>query len=216
MTTLELSFPKVKQAPQGIKRGIDFILAVILLFLAAPLVAFMALLVRQDTPGPSFYWQWRIGIGGRPFRLLKLRSMVDGAEDGLEACLNGDPARRPDWEAFQKLRHDPRLTKVGAFLRRWSIDELPQLWNVLRGEMSLVGPRPMLPSQQIIYGPQIDLYVQVRPGMTGLWQVNGRNQTSFAERADWDAQYIRNWRPRLDVEILIRTVGVILRGDGAF
>jgi lipopolysaccharide/colanic/teichoic acid biosynthesis glycosyltransferase len=148
--------------------------------------------------------------------MWKFRSMAVGAEEELEAILRGRPGERLNWAQYQKLWKDPRLTRLGSSLRRWSLDELPQSWNVLRGEMSLVGPRPILPSQQEIYGPLLALYQQVRPGMTGLWQVSGRNRTSFAERVEWDVRYIKGWGLLLDARILVRTLGVLLRGDGAY
>lgn len=216
MTTIELPYQGASLAPLKTRRALDFALALVLLAIAAPIMTFLAALIRLESRGPALYRQWRIGAGGRPFQILKLRSMVVGAEDDLEGYLNKELDKRSDWERYHKLRDDPRLTPVGRFLRRWSLDELPQLWNVLWGEMSLVGPRPILPSQRETYGPRIDLYVQVKPGMTGLWQVNGRNRTSFIERVDWDARYIRSWSLRLDAAILLRTLGVILSGDGAY
>jgi lipopolysaccharide/colanic/teichoic acid biosynthesis glycosyltransferase len=216
MTTLELPYQGASSTLQWIKRGTDILLALICLVVTAPLMLLLVALIQLDSPGPALYRQWRIGAGGRPFRILKLRSMVDGADENLAGYLQGNPARKTDWEQYQKLTDDPRLTRVGCFLRRWSLDELPQLMNVLSGEMSLVGPRPILPSQREIYGSRIKLYIQAKPGMTGLWQVSGRNRTSFAERVDWDARYVQNWSLRLDVLILLRTLGVILSGEGAF
>ena len=216
MTTLELLYLSTTLAPKRAKRAIDILMAFILLVIAAPFVALILALIRLDSPGPALYRQWRIGAGGRPFRILKLRSMVDGAEYGLESHLEANLNLRDDWQRYQKLHDDPQLTLIGRFLRRWSLDELPQLWNVLIGEMSLVGPRPILPSQREIYGAKLKLYAQVKPGMTGLWQVSGRNRTSFAERVDWDARYVQSWSLGLDLLILLRTLGVVLRGDGAY
>ena len=134
--------------------------------------------------------------------------MVEDAEAILHDCLQRDPRMQEEWETTQKLKNDPRLTRVGKILRRLSLDELPQLYNILFGEMSLVGPRPILPEQQEAYGKAYTLYVKVRPGLTGMWQVSGRNSTTFEERAQWDDYYVRNWSIWLDIYILLRTIWV--------
>jgi lipopolysaccharide/colanic/teichoic acid biosynthesis glycosyltransferase len=190
-------------------------LAALGILLGLPLFALIALLIHLDSPGPVFYRQTRVGKGGTPFCLFKFRTMAAGAPEQLEAALERDPALRLSYLQFQKLWDDPRLTRLGRFLRRTSLDELPQLWNVVWGEMSLVGPRPILPDQAGLYGPSLPLYISVRPGLTGLWQVSGRNRLSFAERARLDERYIRNWSLLWDLRLLARTVGVVLRGDGA-
>jgi len=148
--------------------------------------------------------------------LLKFRTMWSGAESRLEAILRDNPELLQDWEKYQKLKDDPRLTRVGRVLRRFSLDELPQLFNVLRGEMSLIGPRPILPSQRDEYGPAFVRYIRVRPGITGLWQVSGRNLLTFVERVRMDNDYLDRWSPALDFTILARTLWVVIKGQGAY
>ncbi len=201
---------------EALRRALDLFLALLALALALPLLLLVAAAVRLDSPGPVLFRQERLGRGGRPFRLLKFRTMRPGAEMELPLLLQDDPARRLSWEQFGKLWQDPRLTRSGRFLRRFSLDELPQLVNVLRGEMSLVGPRPILPSQREAYGPAFEAYRRVRPGLTGLWQVQGRNLTSFAERARLDALYLERRSLRGDLIILLRTLPCVLRGEGAY
>lgn len=201
---------------QGIKRLLDFLLATAVLVLALPVMGMIAILIRMDSPGPTLIRQIRLGRGGTAFAMLKFRTMRRGAEKDLEDVLTRDPELRLTWQQFQKLVHDPRLTPVGRRLRHWSVDELPQLWNVVRGEMSLVGPRPFLPEQRAFYGSAVEEYFRVRPGVTGLWQVSGRNQLSFEERVELDVQYLRRRSLRLDLEILLRTVWVVMGARGAF
>jgi len=199
-----------------VKRMMDLIIAVLGLFLASPLLAMIALLIKAESRGAVFFRQWRIGEGGRKFLLYKFRTMYDHSDHFLDDYFRGDPTQRISWEQFQKLHNDPRLTLMGKFLRHSSLDELPQLWNILIGEMSLVGPRPILLDQREIYGPAYHTYIEMRPGLTGLWQVMGRNRVSFAERAQLDVYYARNWSLKLDLNILLRTVLVVIRRDGAF
>jgi len=210
--------PKALPAPSGngvyrrvLKRAADVAAVLLAAPVVVPLVGAMALAVACDG-GPLFYTQQRIGRGGRRFRLWKLRSMVPDAERRLEVHLAADPAARQEWETTQKLRVDPRVTRVGRLLRRSSLDELPQLWNVLIGEMSLVGPRPMMPCQERLY-PGAAYYL-LRPGITGHWQTAGRNATSFAARADYDDAYEAELSLATDLRILARTVAVVLRGTG--
>lgn len=198
------------------KRLLDTIGALVLLLMLSPFLPILAVVIKVDSPGGVFYQQERIGRGGKPFKLLKFRTMYPSASDMLEAIIHEDPNHKVSWEQYQKLLDDPRLTPVGQVMRRMSIDEIPQVWNVIRGEMSLVGPRPFLPEQKSHYGEAYASYVQVRPGITGLWQINGRNLTSFTERARWDEYYVRNWSFLLDVYILLRTIGVVVRGEGAY
>ncbi len=199
-----------------LKRALDVAVAALGLLLASPLLLTLAVLIRLDSPGPALYRQWRVGRGGRLFRMFKFRTMRQGAEGDLARLLQGDPRARLTWEQWQKLVHDPRLTRLGRWLRRTSLDELPQLWNVLKGDMSLVGPRPILPSQRALYGPAMAGYIQMRPGVTGLWQVSGRNRLSFDERVALDQRYLAERGLRMDLWILLRTVVVVLRGEGAF
>ena len=194
-----------------LKRWLDLVFVLAAAPLALPLVLALAFLVRRDG-GPAFFLQERVGRDGRVFRILKLRSMVVDAEARLEAHLDADPALRAEWDANQKLRNDPRITAVGRFLRRSSLDELPQLWNVLRGEMSVVGPRPMLPEQRELYPGRA--YYRMRPGITGPWQVSDRNAVSFADRARFDADYAGRMSLPTDVVIMLLTVRTMLRGTG--
>jgi lipopolysaccharide/colanic/teichoic acid biosynthesis glycosyltransferase len=179
-------------------------------------VGLFALLIKLEDRGPIFYANERIGLRGRKFKAWKLRSMVMNGEAVLLDYLEKNPHERAQWQATQKLKRDPRLTRTGRFIRKTSIDELPQFWNVLIGEMSVVGPRPMLESQVDLYGPSFRLYKQVRPGVTGLWQVSGRNHLTFADRATLDKYVIQNWSVWLDIYILFRTVRAVITADGAY
>ena len=176
-----------------------------------PLILFLALLVACDGGNP-FFAQKRLGRNGRVFRILKLRSMVVDAERRLEAHLDENPEARAQWNSTQKLKQDPRVTLVGRFLRKTSMDELPQLLNVLNGTMSLVGPRPMMVDQRVMYYGQS--YYRLRPGITGLWQISARNESEFVARVRYDEEYHRDLSGWLDMKILVRTVVVVLRGTG--
>jgi len=171
----------------------------------------LALLVASDGGSP-FYWQERVGRGGRGFRFLKLRTMVPKADTRLERYLQSNPEARAEWDATQKLKNDPRITAVGKLLRKTSLDELPQLWNVLVGDMSLVGPRPMMVSQRDLYPGSA--YYKLRPGITGSWQVSERHESEFRARAIYDTSYERELSFRTDLSILCKTVGVVLRATG--
>lgn len=173
--------------------------------------------VKMYSPGPVFYGQDRVGKDGRPFRAWKFRTMVVDADEALAHYLRNHPEMQPEWDSKQKLRNDPRIIPgISSFLRLTSLDELPQLWNVLIGEMSLVGPRPFMLDQLELYGEPFALYRQVRPGMTGLWQISGRNHMTFQQRAELDVYYIRNWSWWLDLFILGRTVKTVILREGAF
>jgi exopolysaccharide production protein ExoY len=197
------------------KRYAKRVLDVVAVLLAAPLalvlIAVLAVWVRRDG-GPAFYSQDRIGQDGRVFRFWKLRSMVVDAEARLAAHLAADPGARSEWAKHQKLSNDPRVTPFGQLLRKTSLDELPQLWNVLRGDMSLVGPRPMMPEQRGLYPGEA--YFALRPGLTGFWQIRGRNNVSFADRALYDTLYAERLSLLTDVMVLLVTVFVVLRGTG--
>lgn len=193
------------------KRALDLALVLIGGPFFLPLILILAMLIRLDG-SPAFYLQPRIGRNGRIFRLWKLRTMVPDADTALEQYLAANPAERAEWDTTQKLRHDPRLTPLGRQLRRYSFDELPQLWNVLIGDMSLVGPRPMMPSQRLLYHGTA--YFDFRPGLTGLWQVSERNNCSFAERAGYDNRYAQTVSLGTDLRVLMQTVGVVFRGTG--
>lgn len=193
------------------KRVFDLLAVAILALPALLILAVFVPLVALDGAAP-FYRQERVGRGGRRFTMWKLRSMVANADARLAEYLAANPAARAEWEHHQKLRHDPRVTRIGRFIRRASIDELPQLWNVLIGDMSIVGPRPMMPEQQDIYPGQA--YYEMRPGITGAWQVSDRHLSSFAERAWYDTSYYKTVSLRTDLSILARTVGVVLKAAG--
>ncbi|GAA5534860.1 undecaprenyl-phosphate galactose phosphotransferase WbaP [Deinococcus aluminii] len=198
------------------KRGIDLLGAVLGGLLISPVLLMIALAIRLDSPGPVVYRARRLGRDGRPFDCFKFRSMHRDAEEKLKHVLDSDPALKAEFEATHKLRNDPRVTRVGAFLRKTSLDELPQLGNVLLGTMSLVGPRPIVQAEVEKYGNIYAVYKQVRPGMTGYWQANGRSDTSYDERVAMDNFYITNWTPWLDMVVLIQTVRVVLMGKGAY
>lgn len=194
-----------------VKRPLDVALVVLTSPVVVPLILFLALIVMLDGRNP-FYSQKRVGRGGQVFRMWKLRSMVHDADQRLDAYLAQNPEARQEWESTQKLRDDPRVTRFGRMLRASSLDELPQLWNVLTGDMSLVGPRPMMPDQQAMYPG--DGYYRLRPGITGFWQTAGRNKTTFAARAWYDDRYERSLSFAGDVAILVRTVSVVLGRTG--
>ncbi len=213
---LEIRQQLLLPGPRLIKTFLDLGLTLVLGLLLLPLLAIIALLVRLDSPGPVFYGQHRLGQNSQPFVAWKFRSMVPNAEQVLERYLAEHPDLRSQWEQDHKLRYDPRITRIGHFLRRTSLDELPQLLNVLRGEMSLVGPRPIVEEEIARYADKYRLYTKVLPGMTGLWQVSGRNNVSYDERVNLDAYYVRNWSVWLDVYILLKTIWVVVIGDGAY
>lgn len=195
----------------GAKRVIDVSLVLIALPLVAPLLAILALLVARDGHSP-FYWNRRVGRGGRVFHMLKLRTMVPDADCKLKDHLDNCPEAAAEWSYSQKLRNDPRVTRLGRFLRKSSLDELPQIWNVLRGDMSLVGPRPIMPNQAPLYPGTA--YFDLRPGLTGPWQVSDRHESAFVKRAEFDARYEAELSLATDARLILRTVGVVLRGTG--
>lgn len=197
-----------------LKSVFDLTAAGLLVVLFAPLLFGLAMLVRADG-GPAFYRHRRIGAGGRVFDCIKFRSMVVDADQVLRHLLDRDPAAAAEWAATQKLRQDPRITAIGRFLRRSSLDELPQLFNVLRGEMSLVGPRPIVMSEIARYADDIEYYYAAKPGLTGLWQVSGRNDTSYDRRVRLDVWYVRNWTLWHDIAILFKTVPAVFLRRGA-
>ena len=197
------------------KRMWDVSLSFLGLLFLAPFLALIAMIIKWESRGDVFYRQPRLGKNGQVFSLLKFRTMHKNAEQILKEELARNPELMKEWDRYQKLTNDPRITRVGRFLRTFSLDELPQLWNVLKGEMSLVGPRPMIVSQRELYGSSFDEYVRVSPGITGLWQVSGRCQTSFARRAELDLEYIQRWSPWLDIYILFKTIKIVLWREGA-
>lgn len=189
--------------------------ALLLMVLLAPVMLLIALLVWYHDRGPVLFAHYRIGRNGRPFRCYKFRSMVSDAERVLADLLATDPAARAEWDRDQKLRSDPRVTPIGMFLRRTSLDELPQLYNIYRGEMAFVGPRPIVVKELDRYGPWKRHYLSVRPGMTGLWQVSGRNDTTYEERVALDRDYVEQHSWVLDTLIVARTLRVIASRRGA-
>jgi Undecaprenyl-phosphate galactose phosphotransferase WbaP len=197
----------------AIKRLFDISVSSILLLIASPFFVLIALAIKLDG-GPALFRQDRVGKDGDTFGCLKFRSMVLNADERLQTMIESDPDVAAEWKAYQKLRKDPRITAVGAVIRRANLDEIPQLINILRGDMSLVGPRPMTIPQIDEYGPSIAAYKRMRPGITGIWQTNGRNSTTFAERARMDAWYVRNWSLWRDFVILIRTFREVLFARG--
>lgn len=197
------------------KRGMDVIAALILMAVGLPLYVFIALGVKLTSPGPVHYWQYRLGRGGKRFRFYKIRSMFVDGDEQLKALLATDEIANSNWQIYQKLERDPRVTRFGRFIRRTSLDELPQFWNVLKGDMSLVGPRPCMEQQEHLYGGNWSAYCSVRPGLTGLWQVSGRNRLSFRERVQLDLAYVQEWSVYLDIKIVLRTVRAVLSGDGS-
>ncbi len=199
-----------------LKRLLDLALLAAGSILVLPLCLSIAAVVKITSPGPVFYGQRRIGRAGREFKAWKFRTMRTDADRVIETYLKENPGMRAEWELTRKLKNDPRVTPFGSILRRASLDELPQLWNVFRGEMSLVGPRPIVAAEVPLYGRQFDLYKLMPAGLTGLWQVSGRNDTSYEERVAFDAFYARNWSVWLDLYILSRTIGAVLSKSGAY
>jgi len=201
---------------QAVKRLMDISIVIVSTIIVIPAGLIIGLLIRLDSRGKIFYDQERVGKGGKQFKMWKFRTMVVDANEVLERYLIAHPESLKEWGVSQKLRDDPRVTRIGYFLRKFSLDELPQLWNVLKGEMSLVGPRPFFVDQSSFYGKTYNLYIRVRPGVTGLWQVSGRNDVGYEERVRFDEYYVRNWSVWLDIYILIRTIWAVLRGEGAY
>lgn len=198
-----------------LKRAIDISLALLLLFLLAPLLCLLAALIRNSDGGPALFRQMRVGKGGRPFRCLKFRSMVLDAERALHEHLANDPQAAQEWRESQKLSRDPRITGLGGFLRKSSLDELPQLINILAGDMSFVGPRPIVADEVRRYGEAFVHCFSVQPGLTGLWQVSGRSDCSYVGRVMLDSRYASEWSLWLDAEIMVRTIPAVLAQRGS-
>jgi len=197
-------------------RTFDIVIALAAILFTAPLLIMIALGVKLHDGGPAMFGHERIGMDGRSFRCLKFRSMVVDAEARLAALLASDPQVRAEWAKDFKLKRDPRITPLGDFLRRSSLDELPQLFNVLLGEMSIVGPRPIVRSEAVRYGARFESYCRVRPGITGLWQVSGRNDISYRRRVAMDAVYARSKCLSWDVKILLLTVPAVFLAKGSY
>jgi Undecaprenyl-phosphate galactose phosphotransferase WbaP len=200
------------------KRIFDIVFALLVLTMFSPLYLILVILVALNSPGPIFYVQKRIGKNHRAFNCIKFRTMVHNADEALEAIMQDSAQMRQEFQESFKLKQDPRITKVGQFLRLTSLDELPQFWNVLKGEMSVVGPRPLVPEELPKYGRKINIVLLVKPGITGLWQVSGRNDIPYPKRVQIDVYYANNYNWLMDLWIISKTIGVMLfpRKNGAY
>jgi exopolysaccharide production protein ExoY len=198
------------------KRAIDIVLSLSGIVLLAPLLTVCFLATRLSSRGPALFSHRRVGFDGKHFNCLKFRTMVADAPERLRQLLESDPVAAAEWAANRKLRHDPRVTRIGDILRRSSLDELPQLFNVLKGDMSIVGPRPVTDEELVRYSNSIGAYLSCRPGITGLWQVTGRSKTTYHRRVVCDTFYVRNWSLVLDIKILIVTIPAVLMSDSAY
>ena len=211
------SDPNVSNVAQPIlTRVLDIVGASLILVAALPFLIILAVLLLIDSPGPLFFAQQRIGQGGRAFPCLKFRTMCRNADAALQIHLSTSPSARAEWARDHKLRNDPRVTRLGKIIRKLSLDEFPQLINILRGEMSLVGPRPIIRSEAARYGRYFEEYCMVRPGLTGLWQVSGRNNVTYRRRVSLDCYYVRNKTVMMDIMILFRTIPVVLGAKGSY
>jgi exopolysaccharide production protein ExoY len=207
---------KTKVPKGGVsKRTFDVIAASAMLLFAMPAIFFIAVIMYSTDRGPILFGHERVGHNGKRFRCLKFRSMVTDSQQALARHLELFPQARAEWEATQKLRDDPRITPIGRFLRVTSLDELPQLFNVIRGDMSLVGPRPIVQDEVHRYAAEIEAYAATRPGITGLWQVSGRSDVDYDQRVRLDSQYVRDWTFAGDLVILVKTVKVVVLRTGS-
>jgi len=204
-----------KWSSRAAKRVFDIVVSSLAILMLSPLLLYIVSKVKKDG-GPAIYGHERIGQGGKSFKCLKFRSMVTNSKEVLENLLATDPEARAEWDETFKLKNDPRVTRIGAFLRKTSLDELPQLFNVLRGDMSLVGPRPIITAELERYSDEVDYYLLSKPGMTGLWQVSGRSDVDYKTRVYLDAWYVKNWSMWNDITILFITINVVLNRDGAY
>jgi exopolysaccharide production protein ExoY len=198
------------------KRAFDVSAAFLGLVFLSPIFLMVMLLVKLSDKGPAFYGHRRIGHNGQEFRCLKFRTMVTNGDKVLQDYLRNNPQAMEEWRATRKLQHDPRVTAVGAVLRKFSLDELPQLFNIIRGEMSIVGPRPVVQDELEMYEHAAVYYLQSRPGLTGLWQVSGRNDVSYAARVAFDTHYVENWSLVRDVVIIARTIPAVCAQRGSY
>ncbi|EOS96444.1 undecaprenyl-phosphate galactose phosphotransferase WbaP [Erwinia tracheiphila] len=212
---LRVSNNLAKRTSRFLKRAFDIVGAMSIMIALMPALAVLIFLVSRDGGSP-IYGHERVGLNGRKFKCLKFRSMVVNSKEVLEEVLRTDPVARAEWDKDFKLKNDPRITRVGHFIRKTSLDELPQLWNVVRGEMSLVGPRPVIEDELERYAGDVDYYYMAKPGMTGLWQVSGRNDVDYETRVYFDSWYVKNWSLWNDIAILFKTIGVVLKRDGAY
>ena len=201
---------------QFIKRSLDILLVILAIPLLLPVLLVVGLIVKLTSPGPVFFSHRRICRDGAFFSMWKFRTMCVNSSDVLEQYLSKHPKARTEWSMSHKLRHDPRITPVGLLLRRFSLDELPQVWNVLRGDMSLVGPRPIVAAEVEKYADCFEFYCRVKPGVTGLWQVSGRSKLSYDERVALDREYVLRWSLLADMKILVSTFKSVANRDGAY
>jgi Undecaprenyl-phosphate galactose phosphotransferase WbaP len=214
--TVQVRNNLLHRGSQIAKRLIDLAMCVLSSVVLLPFIALISILIALESKGPILYSQRRVGHNGRSFYIWKFRTMVNDASAVLQRYLDNSPELREEWAKNHKLRNDPRVTRIGALLRKTSLDELPQFWNVLRGDMSLVGPRPIVDDEIAKYKESYWVYAKVNPGLTGLWQVSGRNLTTYTERVAYDSYYVQNWSVWLDIYLLAKTVVVVLTGYGAF
>lgn len=198
------------------KRGFDVVVAAIGLVALSPLLLMLALLVKLSDGGRIFYGHRRVGRDGSSFLCLKFRTMAENGDEILAAYLERNPQLRQEWLATRKLQNDPRITPVGSVLRKLSLDELPQLINILRGEMSFVGPRPVVEDELELYGAAVECYLKSRPGLTGLWQISGRNDVSYSARVAFDRHYVENWSFAFDLVIIVKTFPAVLSSRGSY
>ncbi|AKG70721.1 UDP-phosphate galactose phosphotransferase [Serratia fonticola] len=212
---LRISNNLAKRTSRFLKRTFDILGASLIITLLSPILLALTYLVSKDG-GQAIYGHERIGRDGNKFKCLKFRSMVMNSQEVLKELLSNDPDARAEWDRDFKLKNDPRITRVGKFIRKTSLDELPQLFNVLKGEMSLVGPRPVIEAELERYAGDVDYYLMAKPGMTGLWQVSGRNDVDYDTRVYFDAWYVKNWSLWNDIAILFKTINVVLKRDGAY
>ncbi len=200
----------------GLKRAMDIAMSYPLVVFLSPLLMFIYALIKIFDPGPALFLQLRVGKDGKMFTVYKFRTMRVDAQSRLDSLLKSDPAAAAEWAKYEKLRNDPRVTMLGKFLRKSSLDELPQLLNIVKGEMSVVGPRPVQSSEIHRYGADYPFYTAARPGVVGLWQVSGRNKLSYAQRVAYDIEYVQTWSLWADIVILARAIPVVLFGRGAY
>ena len=198
------------------KKGFDYLVSALLIVVVSPVILLVAVVIKITSKGPVLYCQKRVGKYGKEFNMYKFRTMVINAEAILQDKINKNADFRAEWEKYQSVARDPRITKIGKILRRTSLDELPQIFNVLKGEMSLVGPRPIVQEEVPRYGKHIKKYYSVKPGITGLWQVSGRSDISYSERVALDVEYVVNRNLLKDIQILIKTFDVVFRKKGAY
>ncbi len=217
ITMFELQNKLLDPKRKWIKRVLELIICLSFMPFLLPLIVIIVIAIVLDSDGPVFYKQERVGKDGKIFKCIKFRTMYKDADKKLQKLLEEDPAAREEWNKYYKLRNDPRITRVGKFLRKTSLDELPQIFNILIGDMSLIGPRPVLKSElEKYYGEFSKYYMQIRPGLTGLWQVSGRNELDYSQRVKLDVWYVLNWSLWLDFVIFLKTFKVILTGRGAY